>query len=313
MATVYWTGSTDGTWTQVNNWVESDGSAPSAVPGTGDSVVFDGRATRALTGSPSGTIRLSKVQVMHSLGSSYYLGTTLSPISAAVDTFIVGELTEDGSNPSGCQKICWNFGATASGYNGTTVYVHRTNLTGLNGLEVLQLQGTNASNVMHVLGACSVGWGVSFPGQAYTVATTNVSGDNARVRLGSGGTLTTINQSNGSILVEAAFTTLNQTGGTCRTEGSGAITTVNANGTFIGNSTGTITTLDVEDAGFGDFTKSPAARTVTNAYIHGRGRIDAENGVAGSVTFTNGVDCLDGARTSQVNFGQQRTVTPSAP
>ena len=313
MATLYYTGATDATWTNTGNWVESDGTAPSAVPGTGDSVVFDARATRSLTGSPSGTIRLVKVQVMQSMG--YYIGTPAAPITAAVDTFIVGEETEGGGTSNGSQQICWDFGATASGYNGTTARIVKSNTTGLSttGLEAVQLKGTHASNVLIVEGQSSVGFGVSFPGQTYTVATVSVVGDNAKVRLGSGGTLTTINQSKGNLVVEAAFTTLNQTGGTCRTEGTGAITTANVNGTFIGNSSGTITTIDVEDQGFGDFTKSAVSRTVTNATTHGRGRIDAENGVAGAVTFTNGVICIDGARTNQVNFGQQRKVTPAAP
>lgn len=315
MAVMFWTGASSGVWTTVGNWIDaSTGSAPGAAPGTGDTVIFDARAATALTGSPGAGVVLAKVQIKHNCPTSSYIGTPTTPIAAAATSFIVGEETEGGGSPAGCQQICWNLGGTTSGYSGTTVEILKSNQTGLStsGLEVVQLCGTHSSNTMRVTGACSVGWGVSLPGQAYTVATVSVSGENAKVRLGSGGTLTTINQSGGSIVAEAAFTTLNQIGGKFRTEGTGAITTANVNGEFISNSTGAIATLDVEDNGFADFTKNPVARTVTSGFIHGGGRIDTENGVANSITFTNGVDCLDGAHSRQVNFGQQVTVTPSA-
>lgn len=312
MATFYWTGTTDGTWTNVNNWVESDGTAPSAPPGTGDSVVFDGRAVRALTGSPSGTIRLSSVEVRHAM--AYSIGTPTSPISAAVDTFTVGEEPSDGSLGAGSPQICWNFGGALSGYNGTTVRVLRTNTTGTSGLETLQLRGTHASNKCFVEGAAVVGWGTSFPAQAYTLSQINVTHANARVTLGSGGTLTTVNQSGGIIVLNCACTTINNTGGTIRTEGSGAITTANIDGgTLIANSTGTISTLDVGNGGVADFSRTSRARTVTTATIHGTGRITAANGEARSVTFTNGVDCVDGASSSQVDFGTNVNVQQAAP
>ena len=313
-ATMYWTGSASGLWTNVSNWVESDGTAPAAVPGTGDSVVFDGRVVAALTGSPASTIRLTKVQIKQTCPTSYYIGTALSPIAAAVDTFVVGEDDGLASSSAGCQKICWNFGATASGYSGSTVKILRTNTTGLDGLEVVQLQGTHSSNKIYLEGPCLVGLGTSFPGQAYTMSQVNVTGSGARCNLGSGGTLTTIYQSDGSVILNCALTTLTQISGVLRTEGTGAITTVNAGGIFISNSSGTITTLSVTDTGFGDFSKTSVARTVTTANVYGRGKLNANNGQALSVTFTNKPGALQGAVTSQIEFGTglyiQQSATP---
>lgn len=312
MPNYYHTGATDGTWTNVANWIESDGTAPAAAPGTGDSIVFDGRSTGVLTGSPAGTIRLTKVQIKQSCPTASYIGTALAPITAAVDTFIVGEEDGSGSNSSGCQKICWNFGASASGYSGTTVKILKTNNTGLDGLEVVQLQGTHASNKAYIEGPCLVGFGTSFPGQAYTMSQVNITGSGARVTLGSGGTVTTIYQNNGSAVVNCAFTTLEQTGGSLRTEGTGTLTTANVGGNFISNSGGTITTLDVENGGFADFDQTSVSRTVTNCFVHGTGEISANNGQTLSVTFTNGIDVLDGAKTAQVEFGTNVTVQQSS-
>jgi hypothetical protein len=80
-------------------------------------------------------------------------------------------------------------------------------------------------------------------------------------------------------------------------------------GTF--NSTGTITTLNV-DGGHANFARSRAGRTVTNANLYGAaGSIDDSLG-QGIVTWTNGVRCLNGASSMQVNFGTNRKVTPAA-
>lgn len=303
MATLYWTGSSSGLWATASNWVESDGTSPSSAPGTGDIVVFDARAVNPLTDPPATTIRLSKVQIKHSCPTSSYIGAPLAPITAAVDTFIVGEDDNGSAGTSGVQQICWDFGSTASGYSGTTVRILKTNSTGLNGLEVVQLKGTHADNKMYVEGAGFVGWGTSFPGAAYTLSQCNITGQSARVNLGSGGTLTTIYQSSGNAVANCAFTTLTQQGGTLQTEGTGAVTTATVGGTYTSNSTGTITTLTVTNGGLADFTKTSLARTVTTATVNGTGVLDARNGQALSVTFTNRPGALNGADMSQIRLG----------
>jgi hypothetical protein len=181
----------------------------------------------------------------------------------------------------------------------------------VNGFSCVVLRGTHASNKLIVKGG-SVGVGVITPGEASTFAQIDVAGK-SDVTLGYGLTLTTINQTGGEITLGSAVTTINQDAGKITTRGSGAITTANISGGLVSNSTGTITTLNVSGPGKADFSASPQARTVTDSFIYGNGAtIDADNGATLSVTFTNGVDCLQGAKTDQVNFGDSVTVTPSA-
>ena len=92
------------------------------------------------------------------------------------------------------------------------------------------------------------------------------------LEIGSGTTLTTLTQSGGICKLKAACTTVNQSAGTTlTTEGSGAITTINARGTCKLNSSGTITTLNVW--GLVDFSGDRTARTVTNLNLKPGGKV----------------------------------------
>jgi hypothetical protein len=308
MPTTYqWTAATNGSWNTTTNWT------PNGTPGTGDTVVWDAGSAGAMTVGPTGNPILAKVQIKQSCPTTSYIGTPAVPIAAAVTEFVVGEETLDGNNNDGCRQICWNFGASQSGYNGTTARILRTATSGVGGLEVVQLVGTHANNAMFIEGPALVGWGVMTPGQAYTLSSITISNAGARVRLGSGGTVTTIIESAGFGLVECGFTTLNQDAGDLRTEGSGAITTANVGGNFVSNATGTIGTLDVDDGGLADFSQSSQLRTVTNSTVHGSGRINARTAVARAVTFTNPTNCIDGAYSSQVDLGTDVAVGQNAP
>ena len=69
------------------------------------------------------------------------------------------------------------------------------------------------------------------------------------------------------------------------TEGSGAITTLNAfNGNVVSNSTGTITSCNISNKGIVDFTKSAQPRTVTNPKVDDESVIKYDPNV---MTFTN--------------------------
>lgn len=300
MASYFWTGVTDGLWDTAGNWT------PSGPPGGGDSAEFDHRAVRSMTGSPTGTPTLASVRIRASMPRNIHIGTPTSPIAVGITSLVIGEDAPGTSGAAGSAQVCINLGSVQ---NATRII--RGAITGIGGLPAIQIKGTHNSNVLRTEGPCSVGYGVSQPADTYVIATTSINGGS--VTLGSGGTLTTINQNGGTAVVNAAFTTLNQQGGTMRTEGTGAITTVNAAGTFIGNSTGTITTLNVKDGGVADFSKNPAGRTVTTTNLYGKSsRINAACGVALGITFTNGIDCRDGATSYQVNFGTDVNVAQAA-
>jgi hypothetical protein len=97
-----------------------------------------------------------------------------------------------------------------------------------------------------------------------TATITSVEAAGGTVTTGSGATITNWRQSAGNHELGAAATAVTADGGTLTTTGSGAITALTNNGaTVIPNSSGTITTLN-QNKGRTDFTKSHAARTVTN-------------------------------------------------
>jgi hypothetical protein len=206
--------------------------------------------------------------------------------------------SENGGNESGPSLIVLDFGADPVNF------ICYDSADGVDGQPCVNIRGTDSTNVVTVKGG-SVGIGTIFPGEAATVATLNVSGDSSRVVVGFGVTLTTYNHKEGSGLLQCAATTLNIDSGTVETRGAGALTTVEARGNFISNSTGTITTLNVSGEGFADFSKLPITRTVTNAHLYGNTcnlNIDTNSYATGApaVVITNGVDCRKGAKNNQI-------------
>ena len=88
-------------------------------------------------------------------------------------------------------------------------------------------------------------------------------------------------------MLGCAATLVEATGGDLTTYGTGAITTMTVwGGEVVPNSTGTITTLNVK-GGKVDFTKSPAARTVTTVKLEKGGSLKYDPDI---ITITNKVD-----------------------
>lgn len=290
----YWTGATDGAFSTAGNWT------PSGPPTTGDTAIFDGRSTRALVGSDESAATLAALKIYDScrydIGSS---STRLKIKSTLVD---IGLPSGDGSTATPGQ-VHLDLSTAA-----TTVVVWKTVLTGTGGIEPCTITATHTSNAMTVGGSSIVGIATAAPSDTSTFPAIVINGISSRCRIGSGVTTTTVTQYAGDTVLRAACTTLNGISGTLKTEGSGAITTANISCSATLNSTGTITNLYVEAGGTADLSDLKSARTVTNAFVAGSGRV-----VSGlHVTHTNGVDCLRGAKSSQVDFGTNVTVTPSA-
>ncbi len=126
-------------------------------------------------------------------------------------------------------------------------------------------------------------------GETATVDTVTVSyvsnrSNDADVFIGKGCTLTTFVQDGGDADIRCAFTTGTVDAGNLETNGSGAITTLNGNGgNIISNSSGTITNCNAVGANI-DFTKSAAARTVTNMKVDKPGVLKMD---PDSLTITN--------------------------
>lgn len=235
-------------------------------------------------------------------GSAGIAADYLQILSAAVN---IGQHFGPGS-PTGSGRIKMDLGATA-----TTVTVAGTATPADTNKPSLRLKMASTSSNLYVnkgnvglafepgetssVGAVRVGFitnvandsdlsigdGVTFGGSN----TLTCTGGDTTLRVAvttvtvEGGTLTKSNS--------GAITTLNASGGTVTTWGSGTIGTVNASGaTFNSNSTGTITTLTIT-GGTVDFTKSPAARTVTTPKLDAGGRLRYDPAI---ITMTNKID-----------------------
>jgi hypothetical protein len=156
-----------------------------------------------------------------------------------------------------------------------------------------------------------VGVGTMLPGDTSTLLTLNVLGSGAKVVVSSGTTLTTANIENGgSAVIRCAATTITLRDGNTKLtrEGSGAVTTLNANGAATDKGTGTITTVNIEDSGSVNTRETNVARTYTSTNVYGNGTLKTDL----NTTFTNGVDFIRGAVSTQGDFGDNVTLTPSA-
>jgi hypothetical protein len=92
------------------------------------------------------------------------------------------------------------------------------------------------------------------------------------------------------------------------TEGAGTVGTFATDCPTAINSTGTITNLHAETNARVDTTQTNNARTITNALAYGGATIKTDL----NTIYTNGIDCLRGAKTTQIDAGDSVTVSLSA-
>lgn len=201
-----------------------------------------------------------------------------------------------------------------SGSGQVSMQVLGTGVAETVGIPAFLWKGTHASNVADVIrGDVGVAF---FDGESATIATLkigfvdNILGD-ATVVCGDGTTLTTIDQSGGTLTTESAATTVTITDGEL-TLLSGAHTTINIDGgTVHYRSTGTIITLNVSDGGLADFSQDMQTRTVNNCVVYTGASI---RDPFKTVIWTNGIDVtrckISDLR--EIDLGNHITVTPSA-
>lgn len=254
-----WTGATDGDPNKTANWLEGD------VPDDGDIVNIVRNPTGADDVSIDANLdSLSAVTVAElniDAGYTGEIGTAAAYWEIGATVCRIGEAFGPGSKIHS-PRVKLDFGSVQTS---VTVFGSRTIGTETD-LPPVRLIGTHASNVLTIRGG-NVGVACE-SGEVATIATLTAGADMAaidpNVLIGSGVTLTTLTVSRGAVLLMAAATTITQTGGTVTTERAGAVTTVTVSGNavFVGNSTGTITTLNA-NGGTVDLLRSASARTVT--------------------------------------------------
>lgn len=144
------------------------------------------------------------------------------------------------------------------------IKVHKTG-SAANGGRGLYLRGSNLTVADIAGGTIGI---ASNGGETATVATIRVLGS-ANLWLGSGLSLTTLDQYGGSTVVRCGNTTTRIYGGTITSEEAGALTTLHMfGGNYVYKSTGTIGTVNMRGGSL-DCTQSGSARTITtlNKYL----------------------------------------------
>lgn len=291
-------------WSDVDNWTTN------AIPANTDDIYFENYTGDVLYGLDQNAVTLTSLHFAASFtgrvglnnynANSYYeYRDTYLKISAT--TVNVGQ-----GEGVGSRRLKLNVGSAQ-----TTVNVYRTDTPEADGLEAFLWIGTHASNVVNVQRG-SVGIAVE-AGQVATVATLrvghqgNVEGD-ARVRCGSGVTLTTLNQEGGVVELNAGLTTVTKVAGTLTVRSGNVTTLADHGGTTYYTGTGTIATLTIGAGATVDFSRDMRGRTVTNCTIYPGGRlIDTFK----TVTFTNAIQVkgslADVTLDLGTDFGLQRS------
>ena len=124
---------------------------------------------------------------------------------------------------------------------------------------------------------------------------------------GAGLTLTTLNQSGGTVILNAGLTTVNKAGGSLVINAGSVTTLTNDAGAVAYNGTGTIGTLNL--TGLIDFSGDMRPCTVTNCNLYAGARIYDPYG---RVTFTNPVQLVRcGLPDVQLDVGKNRTLAVS--
>jgi hypothetical protein len=271
-STIYWTGATSTDPSVTTNW------STGAVPVTGDTVYIEA--------NPSGTdvniaasSALSGVTLAALYISASYRGTIGTAASPPTYLQICATLLVIGyGSGQGSPFIALNLGSVQT----LALIESSASSSSLSTAGPICLIGTHASNVLNITGGT-----VSVAANATEVATFATINNGGNLLLGVGCTLTTINNFGGKLTTQSAVTTMNVTAGAVTTL-AGAVTTITASGGSLTiNSTGTITTLNIEGATV-DMTGDPRSKTITtvNGYA---GSLNLNNGVKNSITLTNGI------------------------
>lgn len=275
MSKIGWLGTVSGDASVAGNWQGG------VVPVGGDEVFVEANPSGTDVSISSGLTAFSALTLLSLNISQTFtanVGTTAAYLVANATTVNIGYNYGTATTVSGSPLIRINLGSVQSTVN----VFGSSSSSSLVNAGPITLLGTHASNALNISsGTVTV---AIDPTEVSTFATINNAGT---LFLGSGLTLTAINNSDGAILIRDAVTTLTQSGGTVTTAGTGTITTANVyGGTFIATSTGTITTLNVQSA-TADFSQDPRAKTVTTANIYSGASLNVNNGVKSSITFTN--------------------------
>ncbi len=314
-----------------NDWNTDANWSGASQPVDGDVCYFRNTNVSVLDGLDQSSLNLSIVVEQSFTGT---IGRPL--INAAGYPEYRATYLKIGTDDSPTQSITIGQGQGAgsgrikidAGASTTSVVVHNTGNPLEQGIEAFLFKGTDASNTM-LVNRGSVGIavlpyddGVSAEESA-TLSTlsvgyvTNPAGD-ARVRCGSGVTLTTIDQSGGTLEINSGATTITKTAGEL-TLGGGVtgsavtVTTLNERGgtTYVTGVT-TITTGNLANSGTLDYSRDMRGKIITNALnVYGdKAKFIDPYRVVSSTSGSNViVDLEQGGALANLNLGSNIKLT----
>ena len=251
-----------------NHWDDTANWDTGALPVGGDTVYIQNLAVDILYGLDQNAVTLAAMYVDASftghIGLPDYTGTYNEYrdkfLKISVTSLFIGQ-----GQGSGSSLLKINVGSVA-----TTCMVHATATPSETGLDAaFVLRGTSASNVLRVYkGYVGVALGAgetsNLTGGLYVSYESNVDGD-AKVRCGSGVTLSGVNQTGGDLTINSNMGTVTKLAGTMTINGTATVTTLNLDGGPVyDRSAGTITTLKIGDDGVFDASQDSRAQTITN-------------------------------------------------
>ena len=292
------------------------------LPASSDTVILENSAVDILYGLDQSAVTLTKLVVRASFTGSVGLPRTASAAAHDAGTAAYVEYRETYLK-IGATNVEYGKGLGTGSPRfkldnssiQTTLDVYSTGSSSDNTIGALVWKGTHAANVVSVnRGNVSI---CHYSGDVATIATLNIGyvtspASDSTVRFGTAtATLTTINQSGGTLVYQNNVTTHTQTAGKSTIGGTATATTLNLDaGTCYYQSSGTLTTANVGGRGSLDFRQDMRARTVTNCNVYeGFALRDPSKTVA----WTNGIDCVRCAPTSgTLDIGEHQTLTPSA-
>lgn len=255
MATIYWVGTAgDGDWNTTTNW------SGGVVPVSNDDVIIDRTSDSINLNIDQSAVSLDSLTI-----TSGFTGQIGSVSTASTDEYLQivvtkadGNLTIGEGAGNGSRLINIDLGSTAAQVN-----IIKANSTGAEtDKPPVRLKMNNASNVVQIAGSSSNVGLIENPGDSGALGTVTVLDSNS-VTIGSGATFTSFTQKSGATTILETSGTLKVSGGTVRTEGTTATTTITQTGGAVThNSTGTVTTYTGR-GGQLDLSQSSFARTIT--------------------------------------------------
>lgn len=298
MAITRWISTSSGDFTANANW--SSGTAP----GAGDTAVFDGTGTAAVTTNLNQSAVAFAAIIIYQ-ANAVQIGTITAGVAAylqhAAPLVYIGQRTGATGSPSGSQLLLLASGATTCTYaiydsansSAGNVYLPPIQITG--SAVTIDMSGGSAGLAVRA-GETATATIAMAKGGALTVPTPTLY-------LGPGVTTTAIKMDFGNTLSAVTNTVASAiiNGGTYEYQGSGAHTALGVNGsaTCFYSGTGTITALTC--AGKFDRTRDGRTVTITNTTLYKGASYLLDNGSSGSTVRTN-PPVLSGCSMQDVTF-----------